>query len=202
MGFGLVIGFIALFDVAGTTLYSLLLHTYRPVSVVKSSLLLLGSGLNDRRSLSSGFPNYPRHQLSASNRNTSDRLNPSSPLISPSHIQSYVTTDGQLACLHIKPHIGPKTRFFLLSDSCGFVMWGALSEQRKGLSLAIVAGPRHCSHFQARVPQNSPSNWPSWINGKALYFYFGGARVRIYFETNSDCTSLNVCLNVNFNNRK
>jgi hypothetical protein len=39
--------------------------------------------------------------------------------------QSYVTTDGQSAGLS-STHLGPKTRFLLLSDSCGFVDVGRL----------------------------------------------------------------------------
>jgi hypothetical protein len=37
--------------------------------------------------------------------------------------QNYVTTDSHSASLFLasSPHLGPKTRFFLLSDSCGFV---------------------------------------------------------------------------------
>jgi hypothetical protein len=35
-------------------------------------------------------------------------------------------------------------------------MWGALSDERTGLSFTIAAGPRQRSHFQVRVP------WDSW----------------------------------------
>jgi hypothetical protein len=31
------------------------------------------------------------------------------------------------------------TRFFLLSDHCGFLIWGALSDERTGLSFTIAA---------------------------------------------------------------
>jgi hypothetical protein len=79
-GFVLMIGFIELFDTARD--YTLLLHTHtitrvyshvftRPCSVAAS---------NGGRSLSSGFPNYPRPQLPASNSKSSQRLNLSSPL--------------------------------------------------------------------------------------------------------------------------
>jgi hypothetical protein len=36
-------------------------------------------------------------------------------------------TNGQSVCLGVKPHLGPKTRFLLLSDSRGFVDVGAPS---------------------------------------------------------------------------
>jgi hypothetical protein len=32
------------------------------------------------------------------------------------------------------------TRFLLLSDHCGFLIWGALSDERTGLSFTIAAG--------------------------------------------------------------
>jgi hypothetical protein len=44
-------------------------------------------------------------------------------------------------CLGVKPHLGHKTRFLLLSV-VGLFMWGALSDERTGLSFTITAGPR------------------------------------------------------------
>jgi hypothetical protein len=38
----------------------------------------------------------------------------------------------------VKPHLGPRTRFLLLSDTCGFVEWGVLSNERAGLSFVAV----------------------------------------------------------------
>jgi hypothetical protein len=35
-------------------------------------------------------------------------------------------------------------------------MWGALSDERTGLSFTSAAGPRQCSHCRVRVP------WDSW----------------------------------------
>jgi hypothetical protein len=44
---------------------------------------------------------------------------------SKSQSQIYITTDGQSASLlGVKPHVGHKTRFLLLSDSCCFVDLG------------------------------------------------------------------------------
>jgi hypothetical protein len=34
-------------------------------------------------------------------------------------------------------------------------MWGALSDERTGLSFTIAAGPRQCSHSRVRVPRDS-----------------------------------------------
>jgi hypothetical protein len=51
--------------------------------------------------------------------------------------------------LGVKPHLVPKTRFLLLSDSCGFVdvERSALSDERTVLSFTITAGPRQSSHI-------------------------------------------------------
>jgi hypothetical protein len=53
--------------------------------------------------------------------------------------------------LGVKPHLGPKTRFLLLSDSCGFVDVSVLSDERTGLSFTIAAGPHQRSHSRVRV---------------------------------------------------
>jgi hypothetical protein len=52
------------------------------------------------------------------------------------------------------PHLGPNTRFLLLSAT-GLLMWGTLSNERTGLSFTIAAGPRQRSHPLGRVPQDS-----------------------------------------------
>jgi hypothetical protein len=44
-------------------------------------------------------------------------------------------------------HLGPKPRFLLLSDRCEFVIWGALSDKRTGLSFTISASTRQHSHI-------------------------------------------------------
>jgi hypothetical protein len=40
-------------------------------------------------------------------------------------------TVNRPVCIGVKPHLGPKTRFLLLSDSCGFVDVGRLSDERR-----------------------------------------------------------------------
>jgi hypothetical protein len=35
----------------------------------------------------------------------------------------------------------------------GLLTWGALSDERTGLSFTIAAGPRQCSHSRVRVPK-------------------------------------------------
>jgi hypothetical protein len=60
--------------------------------------------------------------------------------------ESYVTTDGRPVCLEIKHPSRAYDQFLLLSDSCGFVDVGALSDERTGLPFTIAAGPRQRSH--------------------------------------------------------
>jgi hypothetical protein len=52
-------------------------------------------------------------------------------------------------------HLGLTTRFLLLSDTCGLLMWFALSDERTGLTITIAASPRQRSHSGVRVPWDS-----------------------------------------------
>jgi hypothetical protein len=66
-------------------------------------------------------------------------------------------TVSRTVCLGMKHTSGAYDQ---ISDYCqpvaGLLMWGALSDERTGLSFTIVAGPRQRSHFRARDP------WDSW----------------------------------------
>jgi hypothetical protein len=44
------------------------------------------------------------------------------------------------------------TRYLLLFDSYGLILWGALSDERTGLSFVYAAGPRQRSLSRVRVP--------------------------------------------------
>jgi hypothetical protein len=68
-------------------------------------------------------------------------------------------TASRPVCPGVKPHLGTKTRVLLLSDSCGFMMWGILSDERAGLSFIIAAGSRQRSNSQVRIPRDS---WPNF----------------------------------------
>jgi hypothetical protein len=61
-------------------------------------------------------------------------------------------TERRPVCLGIKPHLGHKSSFLLLSDSCGFVKVG---RHLAGLSFTVAAGPRQSSHSRVRVARNS-----------------------------------------------
>jgi hypothetical protein len=66
--------------------------------------------------------------------------------------QNYVTTDGQPASLSWcqAPIWGRRLDFCYCQTVAGLLMWGALSDERTGLSFTIAAGPSQRSH--SRVP--------------------------------------------------
>jgi hypothetical protein len=66
--------------------------------------------------------------------------------------QSYVTIDGSVASLSWDkvPIWGLGPDFYYCQTVGGFLIWGALSDKRTGLSFTISAGPRQRS--QSRVP--------------------------------------------------
>jgi hypothetical protein len=88
---------------------------------------------------SSGFLNCPRPQLPASHSNSSQQLSKTK--------LSYDQWSVSQSVLVSRTHLGPKTRFVLLSDSCGCV--------DVGLLFTIAAGPRQHSHSRVQVPQDS-----------------------------------------------
>jgi hypothetical protein len=71
-----------------------------------------------------------------------------------SESESYVTTDGQPASLswHQAPFWGLRPELYYCLTVADFLVWGALSDERTGLSFTIVAGPRQSSNFRVRVP--------------------------------------------------
>jgi hypothetical protein len=75
-----------------------------------------------------------------------------------SESESYVTTDGQPASLswNKAPFWGLRPDLYYSQTVAGFLIWGALSDERTGLLFTIAAGPRQRSHFRVRVP------WDSW----------------------------------------
>jgi hypothetical protein len=55
-------------------------------------------------------------------------------------------------CLGIKHPSRAYDQIFISHTVAGLLMWGALSDERTGLSFAIAAGPRQRSHSWVRVP--------------------------------------------------
>jgi hypothetical protein len=73
---------------------------------------------------------------------------------SQSQSQSYVTTDGQPASLswNKAPIWGLRPDLDYCLTIAGLLIWGALSDERTGLSCAIATGPCQRNHFWVRVP--------------------------------------------------
>jgi hypothetical protein len=71
-----------------------------------------------------------------------------------SRVESYVKTDGQSASLSYNkvPIWGLWPDLYYCQTVAGMLMWGALSDERRGLSFIIAACPRQRSHSRARVP--------------------------------------------------
>jgi hypothetical protein len=71
-----------------------------------------------------------------------------------SQSQNHVTTDGQPASLswNKAPIWGLRPDLVYCLTVAGLLSWGALSDERTGLSFAIATGPRQRSHFWVRVP--------------------------------------------------
>jgi hypothetical protein len=67
--------------------------------------------------------------------------------------ESYVTTDCQSASLswNKAPFWGLRQYLDYCLTIAGLLMWGALSDERTGLSFTIAAGPRQGSHSRVRV---------------------------------------------------
>jgi hypothetical protein len=110
---------------------------------------------NGGRSAISKLPKYPRPQLPASNSNSSQRLNRSGPL-SYSAAKSklrYVRRSVGRSVLVSSLILGPRPDLYFCHRVAGVLMWGALSDERTGLSLTFAAGPHQCSHFRVRVPR-------------------------------------------------
>jgi hypothetical protein len=66
-------------------------------------------------------------------------------------------TDGQSASLSWKkaPILGLRQHFYYCQTVAGLLMWGAVSDERMGLSFTIAAGPRQRSHSRVRVTWDS-----------------------------------------------
>jgi hypothetical protein len=86
-----------------------------------------------------------------------DSLTTSNSLIPLAESESYVTTDGQSARLswNKAPIWGLRPDFYYCQTVTVLLMWGAVSDERTGLSFTTAAGPRQHSHSRVRVPWDS-----------------------------------------------
>jgi hypothetical protein len=74
--------------------------------------------------------------------------------ITDSESESYVTTDSQSASLswNKAPIWGLRPDFYCRRTVAGLLMWGALSDERTGLSFTFAAGPSQRIHSLVRAP--------------------------------------------------
>jgi hypothetical protein len=112
-----------------------------------------------------------------------------------SQSESYITSDSQPVYLGVKSHVGPKTRFLLLSDSCRFIdvgcplwredgsviyncCWLMPAQPFSGLSSAELMIILYCLRFKSpptwrtRSPYLYPSEigWPSYTPRRWVLF--------------------------------
>jgi hypothetical protein len=110
--------------------------------------------------------------------------------LSPSHSQSYVTTDiSRQPSFVSSPIWGPRSDCYCCQTVAGFLLWGALSDARTGLPFTSAASPHHCSpaglmtilyclrfetsqNWRARCPYLYPTEigWPSYPPGTGFPF--------------------------------
>jgi hypothetical protein len=93
--------------------------------------------------------------------------------------QSHVTTYGQSVSLSWckAPVWGLRPDFYFYQRVAGLLMWGALSDEKTGLSFTISAGSRQHSHSRVRVSRDS---WPYFTVSGSRLPQPGGTGPRIY----------------------
>jgi hypothetical protein len=81
-------------------------------------------------------------------------FDPASTRESGSESESHVTTDGQPASLswNKAPFCSLRPDLYYCLTVADLLIWGALTDERTGLSFTITAGPRQRRHFRVRVP--------------------------------------------------
>jgi hypothetical protein len=94
------------------------------------------------------------------------------------HCQCYVTTDGQSANVPWcqAPIWDPRADFYYCKAVSDLLMWGALSDEKTGVSFTIPAGLRQRSHSWVRVLRDS---WPYFTVSDSRHPQPGGPGPRI-----------------------
>jgi hypothetical protein len=84
--------------------------------------------------------------------------------------ESYIASDGQSASpsWNKAPVWGFRPDFYYCQTVSGLLMWGAVFDERTGLSFTIAAGPLQSSHFRVLVPWDSGSYFT--VSGSRLLF--------------------------------
>jgi hypothetical protein len=72
-----------------------------------------------------------------------------------SRVLCYERRSGGQSVLVSSPTWGLRPDFYYCQTVTGLLMWGALSNERTGLSFTIVVGPCQYCHFRVRVPRDS-----------------------------------------------
>jgi hypothetical protein len=75
-------------------------------------------------------------------------------------------------------------------------MWGALSDERTGLSITVVCSPRQRSHSCVRAPWNT---WPYFTASHSRFPQPGGPGPRIYIPRNRVAQLYPYCLQILLN---
>jgi hypothetical protein len=62
-----------------------------------------------------------------------------------------IPTVSRPVCFDVRPpHLGPKPDFYYYQRDGGLLMWGALSDDKTGVSFTIAAGSCQRSHSRVR----------------------------------------------------
>jgi hypothetical protein len=85
-------------------------------------------------------------------------------------------TASRPVCLVVKPHSGPKTRFLLLSDSCGFVDVGRFLWREDESVVYSCCWSRQRSHSGVQVQRDS---WPYFTASDSILLQPGRPGPRI-----------------------
>jgi hypothetical protein len=143
---------------------------------------------NSGRSPSSVFPNCPQPQLPASNSNTSQRLNSSSPLIATQKVKVMLwPTVGRPVYLGVKPPSEAQDQIFITVRQLQ-VCWCRVSSLTRGriyrlqlllvLASAVILGSEsHGTHDYILLSQIRDS--PTW-RARFPHLYFPGTGLASY----------------------